>query len=157
MRRKCFGNKVEDVWMENGKGVCTACHPNKPNWDGRSRGRKIHLAKDDKMTVCNMLVDEYIPDRDRNWSMVDNGRCKICFSNNIVKGVSIGMLGKVKWFNDKKGYGFISGDDGKDYFVHYSEIQDGEKGQKNLTEGEEVEFDVQQTNKGVAAKNVKTV
>ena len=66
-------------WTVNGMVVCTATHPDKPNWSGHSRGRKIHLAKTDKLTVCNMLVDEGIPDSDKNWSMVHNGECKNCF------------------------------------------------------------------------------
>lgn len=60
--------------------------------------------------------------------------------------------GKVKWFNGTKGYGFITLDDGKDVFVHYKSIN-GE-GRKNLAEGEEVEFEVQETPKGPQAINV---
>ncbi|MFA6142483.1 MAG: cold shock domain-containing protein [Candidatus Omnitrophota bacterium] len=63
------------------------------------------------------------------------------------------MKGTVKWFSDKKGYGFITGEDGKDYFVHYSEIQ-GEKGYKTLKEGDEVEFEVGSSAKGECAKQV---
>ena len=52
------------------------------------------------------------------------------------------LRGKVKWFNESKGYGFIQQDDGKDVFVHYSAIQDA--GFKTLAEGEVVEFEVVQ-------------
>ncbi|MDO5701947.1 MAG: cold-shock protein [Lachnospiraceae bacterium] len=60
--------------------------------------------------------------------------------------------GTVKWFNAEKGYGFITGEDGKDVFVHFSAIQ-GE-GFKSLEEGQAVEFDVQQGARGPQAANV---
>ena len=63
------------------------------------------------------------------------------------------MTGTVKWFNDAKGFGFITRDDGqKDCFVHHSGIQG--QGFKSLAEGERVEFDVVQGQKGPAAENV---
>ena len=61
--------------------------------------------------------------------------------------------GKVKWFNDQKGFGFIEQEGGTDCFVHHSSIQ-GE-GFKTLAEGEEVEFDVTQGPKGPKAENVR--
>jgi cold shock protein len=62
-------------------------------------------------------------------------------------------MGKVKWFNESKGYGFIQPDGGgKDIFVHYSAIQD--EGYKTLSEGQVVEFDVIQGEKGPQASNV---
>jgi CspA family cold shock protein len=63
--------------------------------------------------------------------------------------------GKVKWFNAKKGYGFISTEEGKDVFVHHKEIQS--EGFRTLREGEEVEFDIAQGPKGELAKNVTRV
>ena len=63
--------------------------------------------------------------------------------------------GTVKWFNDTKGYGFISLDDGEDVFVHHSSIV-GE-GHRTLKEGQRVEFEVTQDDKGPKASNVKPV
>jgi CspA family cold shock protein len=60
--------------------------------------------------------------------------------------------GKVKWFNNAKGYGFIGRDDGPDVFVHYSAIQ--LDGYKTLKEGDEVEFDIVQGQKGPQAEAV---
>jgi CspA family cold shock protein len=64
--------------------------------------------------------------------------------------------GKVKWFNDKKGFGFIIPDDGsKDLFVHHSSVLGD--GFKTLAEGQEVEFETENTDKGPKAVNVKKV
>jgi len=60
--------------------------------------------------------------------------------------------GRVKWFDDSKGYGFIEVDGSNDVFVHYSEIQG--TGHRSLMEGQEVEFDVKQGPKGQQAANV---
>lgn len=62
------------------------------------------------------------------------------------------MSGTVKWFNAEKGYGFITGEDGKDVFVHFSAIQ-GE-GFKTLDEGQNVTYDLVQGNRGMQAANV---
>ena len=61
--------------------------------------------------------------------------------------------GKVKWFNDLKGYGFITSDpDSKDFYVHHSEIK--KNGYKTLLAGEEVEFEVAENPEGMSATNV---
>ncbi len=65
------------------------------------------------------------------------------------------MNGTVKWFNDSKGYGFISREDGDDVFVHHSSIA-GE-GFKSLEEGDEVTFEIEQGDKGPSAVNVQKV
>lgn len=63
--------------------------------------------------------------------------------------------GRVKWFNDSKGFGFIEQGDGKDVFVHYTAIQ-GE-GFKTLQEGSEVEFELLETERGPQAANVQVI
>jgi len=62
------------------------------------------------------------------------------------------MRGKVKWFNNEKGFGFIEYDGHEDIFVHYSVIRS--EGYKTLVEGQYVEFDLVRTDKGLQAKNV---
>ena len=62
------------------------------------------------------------------------------------------MNGTVKWFNAEKGFGFITGEDGKDVFAHFSQIQ--KEGFKTLDEGQEVEFDVVEGEKGLQAENI---
>jgi CspA family cold shock protein len=63
--------------------------------------------------------------------------------------------GKVKWFNERKGFGFIEADEGSDVFVHFSAIQDN--GFRTLQEGQRVSFEMQQGQKGPAAANVKAL
>ena len=63
------------------------------------------------------------------------------------------MNGTVKWFNAEKGFGFITGEDGKDVFAHFSQIQSN--GFKSLDEGQKVTFEVTQGQKGLQAENIQ--
>ena len=65
------------------------------------------------------------------------------------------MKSRVKWFNDAKGFGFIEFNEGEDIFVHYSAIK--QDGYKTLSEGQEVEYELLETEKGLQAINVKEV
>lgn len=67
------------------------------------------------------------------------------------------MEGRVRWFDDRKGYGFILGEDGKDYFVHQTEIQ--MEGHRTLREGQQVQFEFlsQASGKSPLAKNVRKI
>jgi CspA family cold shock protein len=64
-------------------------------------------------------------------------------------------VGTVKWFNADKGYGFIAADGGEDVFVHFTAIQ--ATGYRSLSEGQQVEFDVEQGRKGAQAANVRVL
>ena len=72
-----------------------------------------------------------------------------------MKGGAIMASGVVKWFNEKKGFGFIEQDDGPDVFVHHTGISGS--GFKSLREGDRVTFDIQQGPKGPSAVNVTVV
>jgi len=63
------------------------------------------------------------------------------------------MKGTIKWYNTRKGYGFIQGEDEKDVFVHRSAVPDG----TYLNEGDKVEYEIEETDKGQQAKDVKKV
>ena len=65
------------------------------------------------------------------------------------------LQGKVKWFNEQKGFGFISSEDGNDYFLHYSAIVGGDS--KSIYEGAEVQFESENSDKGLRAVQVSII
>ena len=73
-------------------------------------------------------------------------------SSDLLQEVPLRKSGKVKWFNETKGYGFIRQDTGRDIFVHYSEIEGD--GFRTLAEGETVEFDMREGPRGLEALKV---
>jgi len=82
-----------------------------------------------------------------------NGILGFCLEK--IHGGTTMLKGTVKWFNEEKGFGFIQGEDGNDYFVHFSQIN--KEGFKTLKEGEEVSFDVTEGAKGPQASNVEVL
>ncbi len=85
IKRKCFNHRKEVALKLHGFEVCSATHPMKPNYSGNSRGRKMHLAKNDTHTICNMLIDEYCPASDTAYTIIRNGKCGNCFNPNAIK------------------------------------------------------------------------
>ena len=77
--------------------------------------------------------------------------CSICSIKFLQEG-EVQVNGRVKWFNNEKGYGFIDYPNGEDIFVHYSAIK--QEGYKSLSEGQVVDFDLIETPKGLQAINV---
>jgi CspA family cold shock protein len=77
------------------------------------------------------------------------------FFPEINFGGILQLIGKVKWFSDSKGYGFIETETGQDVFVHQSAIQS--RGFRSLSEGQTVEFDVTSSPKGQQASNVRII
>ena len=80
---------------------------------------------------------------------------EITINNTKLSERSISMIGKVKWFDNKKGYGFILAEDGHQVFVHYTAVVT--EGFKSLSVGQSVEYEIGENEKGVQAVNVKVV
>lgn len=84
-------------------------------------------------------------------------KCRLFLSNNpeqcLHKEICVLADGKIKWFSDKKGFGFIEQEEGKDIFVHYTSIN--MSGFKTLAEGDRVIFDVEDSERGPVARNVQ--
>jgi CspA family cold shock protein len=81
--------------------------------------------------------------------------CVAAFSDTPMRRIIVMAHGTVKWFNEQKGFGFITQDEGPDVFVHYSAI--AASGFKSLNEGDQVEFEVTQGPKGPQAQAVKKI
>lgn len=110
----------------------------------------------DKMLRCGQCGTEFIFTVDEQRRMAEAGqevveptRCPVCRSE---EKVTVRQLGRVKWFDSRRGYGFIIRENGEEIFVHRTGI-DGE-GFQILQDGQEVEFDVEDTPKGPQAVHV---
>lgn len=80
---RCMNGKTEIPFILEGKAVCTATHPSNPIRSNKSRGRVVHLANTEKLTVCNMLIDQYVPGSEpHNCQPFKNGKCKVCFKQH---------------------------------------------------------------------------
>jgi cold shock protein len=98
-------------------------------------------------------MDQTLDSRPRLASQLQQIRARTTGSGLRAEGEQVERLkGTVKWFNNAKGYGFIGRDDGPDVFVHYSAITS--EGYKSLQEGDQVEFEISQGQKGPQAANV---
>ena len=98
------------------------------------------------MTLRRLTIGAY-----NDLSVVPGGR-SLQLERNDTGGKALAN-GTVKWFNNKKGYGFINEDGGRDIFVHFSSIE--MDGYKTLNEGEQVIFEIEESTRGPEAKNVK--
>lgn len=119
-------------------------------WNFHSVGTDLNgntCAEDVEYTLYEMVEDE----DGGHGSEVDFGLIRISWKNEE----NLKMRGVVKWFDNSRGYGFITMEDGTDIFVHYSGIN--KEGFKFLTEGQTVEFDVMNVEKGRQAVNVTVV
>ena len=91
------------------------------------------------------------------------GAVETCFTartgrllrRNGVAGEDLVPNGRVKWFSDEKGFGFIEQEDGQDVFCHHTAIE--MEGFRSIAEGQEVEFEVEQSDRGLRAKNVRLI
>ena len=126
---RCISGIIEDLFGNNVKKNCLNCR----TANLLDKGGRLSL----------MSAPENLHDLAR-WQLTVSFR-------NQMEGVLMAS-GKVKWFNNSKGYGFIEQEGGADVFVHYSAIQGD--GYRSLNEGQDVEFEITQGNKGLQAANV---
>ncbi len=110
----------------------------------------------DKMLQCAQCGSQFIFTVDEQRRLAKSGRevveptyCPVCRTE---EQISMRKIGRVKWFNERKGFGFIVQEDGDEVFVHFTGIE-GE-GYRTLYEGQQVEFEVEQTGKGPQAVHV---
>ena len=124
-------------------------------------GHSLHIRGLDKeiLEICvqigynRQLQEMYYLFPVRGWLYwLSNGLTLNGLRKGLKETLDTMATGRVKWFSDQKGYGFVVTDDGQDVFVHYSNIE-GE-GFKTLDEDQEVEFDIVQGDKGLQAENV---